>query len=161
MERMRLCENFGGIEREVTLLSVIIPNKQQIESTPKARATRQRMAVLHAVESVRTHPSAEEVYRVVKKKLPNISLGTTYRNLHLLVEEGKLRKVQFLGDVLRYDAMTAPHEHFYCAECHAVWDLAPSLPSETVRKVERKMHARIERYALDYYGQCEACSKKN
>ena len=123
------------------------------------RNTAQRAAVLRAVEMVHTHPNVEEVYRTVRKKMPNISLGTVYRNLHLLAEEGKLREVQFLGDVLRYDAMTEPHEHFYCRACRRVWDLDSSLPETVLRATERKTHGSIERYALDYYGLCSHCRK--
>ncbi len=129
-------------------------------ATP-SRATRQRAAVLRAVERVHTHPNVEEVYRMVRKQLPKISLGTVYRNLHLLAGEGKLREVQFLGDVIRYDAITGPHEHFYCRECRKVWDLDPSLPKHIVKNVESRMKSSVERYALDYYGLCTSCSTKS
>ena len=130
------------------------------DAAKPSRATRQRAAVLQAVEMVDTHPNVEEVYRIVRKRLPRISLGTVYRNLHLLAEEGKLREVQFLGDVIRYDAITGPHEHFYCRKCRKVWDLDPSLPTLIVKSVERKMKSSVERYALDYYGLCSACTSK-
>lgn len=109
---------------------------------------------------VHAHPNAEEVYRIVRKKLPRISLATVYRNLHLLAEEGKLREVQFLGDVVRYDAMTEAHEHFYCRNCRKVWDLDPGLPATLIKEVERTTKSSIERYSLDYYGLCAKCSSK-
>jgi len=124
------------------------------------RATRQREAVLNAVEQVDSHPSVEEVYRIVRKSIPKISLATVYRNLHLLAEDGKLREVQFQGDVIRYDAITGPHEHFYCRNCRAVWDIHRSLPKDAVRSIERRMKSSVETYSLDYYGLCAKCARK-
>jgi Fur family transcriptional regulator, peroxide stress response regulator len=122
------------------------------------RATKQRDAVLRVVEQVDTHPNADEVYRMVRKILPQISLATVYRNLHLLAEEGRLREVQFHGDVIRYDGITGPHEHFYCRKCGMVWDIHRSLPKNAVRSIERRMKSSVERYTLDYYGLCVKCA---
>jgi len=128
--------------------------------TQPHRTTRQRDAVLSAVEHVHSHPSAEEVYRIVRKTLPKISLATVYRNLHLLAEEGKLREVQFQGDVIRYDGITGPHEHFYCRNCHSVWDIHLSLPKNAVKSIERSMRSSVEKYTLDYYGLCAEYTRK-
>ena len=132
----------------------------RINHSQTHRATRQREAVLNAVERVDSHPSVDEVFRIVRKSIPKISLGTVYRNLHLLADEGKLREVQFQGDVIRYDAITGPHEHFYCRNCHAVWDIHRSLPTNAVKTIERKMKSSVESYSLDYYGLCAKCSQK-
>ncbi len=136
----------------------MIPNKP--DHSKSQRLTQQRSAVLHAVEMVRTHPSAEEVFHLVRKELPNISLATVYRNLHLLAEEGKIREVQFEGDVLRYDGITGPHEHFYCRSCRTVWDIDRSLSPQAIHDVERSMKASVESYNLDFYGLCSVCRRK-
>ena len=132
----------------------------RIDDPKPHRSTRQREAVLSAVEQVNSHPSVDAVYHIVRKSLPKISLATVYRNLHLLAEEGKLREVQFQGDVIRYDAITGPHEHFYCRNCHGVWDIHRSLPKNAVKSIERKMKSSVEMYTLDYYGLCVKCARK-
>jgi Fe2+ or Zn2+ uptake regulation protein len=107
-----------------------------------------------------SHPSAEQVYRVVRKGIPHISLATVYRNLHLLAEDGKIREVQFQGDIIRYDGMLDTHEHFYCTSCGAVEDLPAKLPVATLTTVENKLGVTVERYALDYYGLCKKCKSR-
>lgn len=92
--------------------------------------------------------------------MPSISLGTVYRNLRLLVEEGKLREVQFAGDVARYDGMLERHEHFYCTECRTVIDLPARSRSKAIREVERSIGVTVEQYRVDYEGLCGACRGK-
>ena len=113
--------------------------------------------MLQIVAQRKTHPTAEEVYSVARKHLPTISLATVYRNLHLLAEEGKLREVQFHSDVIRYDAMLEPHEHFYCRGCGSVVDLPASLSKTSISNLANELGANIEEYALDYYGFCKEC----
>jgi Fur family transcriptional regulator, peroxide stress response regulator len=91
--------------------------------------------VLAIVKHLHTHPTAEEVYRLVRKKISNVSLATVYRNLHLLAEEGKIREVQFQDDVIRYDGMLDAHEHFYCVTCGTVQDLAAELPGKRLSNI--------------------------
>jgi Fe2+ or Zn2+ uptake regulation protein len=116
--------------------------------------------VLAAVEGVHTHPTADEVYRLVRKRIRTVSLGTVYRNLHLLAEEGKIREIQFHGDVVRYDGKLDTHEHFYCVSCGAVEDLPSELPATALSTLANKLGVTIERYALDYYGQCKKCKSR-
>jgi Fur family ferric uptake transcriptional regulator len=125
--------------------------------TSDRRTTRQRALVLDIVERAKTHPTAEEVFRLARRKIQTVSLGTIYRNLHLLAEEGKIREVQFQGDVIRYDGMLTPHEHFYCRSCGAVEDLTSGLAADAVDSVAAQLGVTIERYALDYYGLCKKC----
>jgi Fe2+ or Zn2+ uptake regulation protein len=129
-------------------------------TTQRYRSTKQRAAVLVAVERVHTHPTAEEVYRLVRKKIRNVSLATVYRNLHLLAEEGKIREVQFKGDSIRYDGMLEAHEHFYCTSCGTVEDLPSKLPATALSNLANKLGVTIERYALDYYGLCKKCKSR-
>ncbi len=116
--------------------------------------------MLRAVESVHSHPSAEQVFHIVRRSNPRISLATVYRNLHFLAEEGKIREVQFKGDVIRYDGMLEAHEHFYCTSCGMVEDLPSNLPTTKLKHLAGKLGVTIERYALDYYGLCKKCKSR-
>ena len=91
--------------------------------TTRKRTTRQLEQVFKALQGDHSHPFAHEIYRRVHKRLPRISLATVYRNLHNLVEEGKIRTL--LGDEqgARFDPETRQHDHFVCERCGRVVDL--------------------------------------
>lgn len=89
------------------------------------RNTKQRQLILEAVQSRCDHPSAEQIFRQVREKDPKISLGTVYRNLAILAEEGKLLDLR-LSEADRFDRTTAPHDHFFCEECGRIFDIRQS-----------------------------------
>ncbi len=88
------------------------------------RNTRQRDIVLGVVRSSSDHPTAETVYERARKIIPNISLGTVYRNLKLLGDVGKIRVVRSDDDTLRFDKTVYPHAHVRCVMCGKVVDAA-------------------------------------
>ncbi len=127
-----------------------------METGLRRRRTRQRQLVLEAVASTDAHPTAEWVYERVRRRLPRISLGTVYRNLQLLVAEGRLRSWE-RGRTTRYDADLGPHDHFSCRRCGLLLDLerAPRAFAE-----ERRLRARgheIEDRVLEFVGICRDC----
>src|SRR5207245_2666259 len=83
----------------------------------RKRRTRQLAQVFEALQGDHSHPFAHEIYRRVHKKLPRISLATVYRNLHSLVEEGKIRTLLLDGQAARFDPETSEHDHFVCEKC--------------------------------------------
>ena len=85
------------------------------------RYSRQRELIYEAVKGSGQHPTAEMVYRWLKPANPSLSLGTVYRNLNLLTEEGRIVRMAF--PVERYDADTSLHTHFRCDRCGGVFDL--------------------------------------
>ena len=120
------------------------------------RETRQRRIVYDTVVTTDVHPTAEWVYERVRKKLPRISLGTVYRNLQLLVTEGRLR-AWTRGRSVRFDADLEAHDHFVCESCGLLLDLerAPEVPS-TERKLRARGHLVRERI-LEFVGLCRNC----
>ena len=91
----------------------------------KLRYSRQRELIYEYLCSTKEHPSADMVYERLRTEHPNLSLGTVYRNLKLLEETGRIRRVASLQNVERYDACCADHAHFVCERCGRVKDLAP------------------------------------
>src|SRR5215510_2510416 len=85
------------------------------------RLTAPRHAVLEVVRGIKTHPTAEEVHRLVIRRAPGVSLGTVYRNLRLLVEAGLLGELP--GPRARFDANTRAHHHFTCLLCGRIADV--------------------------------------
>ncbi len=87
------------------------------------QVTYQRLAIYQVLYNTKAHPSAEAIYKQVKKRFPMISLGTVYKTLERFFSVGLVRKVSPLTDVARYDAATEPHHHFVCLKCQEVMDL--------------------------------------
>lgn len=90
------------------------------------RNTKQRKIVLDVVNNSYLHPTAEEVYMECKKIIPNISLGTVYRNLNLLVELNQIIRLKFQNDVDRFDK-NLKHSHFHCIKCRKIEDIFKSI----------------------------------
>ncbi|HEY7111744.1 MAG TPA: transcriptional repressor [Thermoanaerobaculia bacterium] len=120
------------------------------------RVTRQRRLVLEIVAATDAHPTAEWVYERVRRRLPRISLGTVYRNLQLLVAEGKLRSWT-RGRTTRYDADLSAHDHFSCRECGLLLDIErPPRAFAEERRLKARGHE-IEERVLEFVGICRDC----
>ena len=90
----------------------------------KSRNTRQRTVILDILRKNPVHPTAEDIYREARRTLPNISLGTVYRNLNFLRDQGLVREVRSHSDTSsRFEAELPPHAHFHCTECRSVVDV--------------------------------------
>lgn len=87
------------------------------------RLSKQRMLILEELRKVDTHPTADEVYDMVRKTLPRISLGTVYRNLEFLCSKGLAIKVGPAGSQKRFDGNPRPHAHVRCLRCGRVADV--------------------------------------
>ena len=89
----------------------------------RKRTTRQLEQVFKALQGDHTHPVAHEIYRRVHKKRPRISLATVYRNLHSLVEGGRIPTLLLDEQGARFDPETSQHDHFVCERYGRVVDL--------------------------------------
>lgn len=87
------------------------------------RYSKQRYAVLQALQGTKTHPDASWIYTQVRKQLPQISLGTVYRNLQELCLTGLAKRVSCVGASERFDADVSQHPHFVCTRCGQVIDV--------------------------------------
>src|SRR5258708_36702542 len=92
-----------------------------------SRKSRQREVVLAVVRSTMDHPTADWVYRQARRTLPRIGLGTVYRNLKTLAEEGFIGEIHTGGHSARFDGNTGRHYHIRCLGCGRVHDLAMSV----------------------------------
>lgn len=116
----------------------------------------QREAIREALMSVNTHPTASEIYDMVRERIPNISLGTVYRNLSMLANEGEILRISTGEGTERFDATTDSHCHLVCAECGGVSDI--ELPADELdRAAENISGAKVERHSLIFYGVCANC----
>ncbi len=98
---------------------------------PQRRLTKQRKIILEELTKLSSHPTADELYQIVRQRMPNISLGTVYRNLDILVEQGQIAKIEASGGQKRFDALMEYHQHVRCLKCGSIADVftLASLPS--------------------------------
>lgn len=88
----------------------------------RLKITPQRLAVLEALLTRKDHPTAERICDLIQASHPNIATGTVYKTLETFVQRGLIRKVGTDRDVMRYDAITEPHHHLYCAKSDRIAD---------------------------------------
>lgn len=120
----------------------------------QTRYSKQREQIYDALMSTREHPSAEMIYQSLKSTSPALSLGTVYRNLNLLVEDGRALRIPFA--VNRYDGNTQEHPHFFCTCCQNLYDLSIPADPSLDAAVERLGH-RVSRHELIFTGICSHC----
>ena len=121
------------------------------------RNTAQRDTVLKVVEASCDHPTAETIYTRCREIMPEISLGTVYRNLKVLVELGKIREVSILNAGDRYDKTTGLHAHFRCKHCGRVLDVPAGALEELESKVQSATGHLIEGTEILFVGVCDGC----
>lgn len=120
--------------------------------------SKKRQAIYELLVSTDLHPSADRIYRSLKPEYPDLSLGTVYRNLKLLEENGAVRSVAVVDGCERYDGKVEPHSHFICKKCGKVKDIY--LPVDTSQLLERNHIdgvGDIESCSLIFYGGCIEC----
>ncbi|WP_028580109.1 Fur family transcriptional regulator [Desulfogranum japonicum] len=124
------------------------------------RMTHQREIILAELRKSTSHPTADELYERIRKKLPRISLATVYRNLEILFEAGVISKVEISGRQKRFDYDLEEHDHIYCVKCHRVDNInLPKTQKIVVRQKEQKGY-RISGCRIEFYGICPDCRKK-
>ena len=121
------------------------------------RVTRQRQVLLDELCQVRTHPTADELYQMARKRLPRISLGTVYRNLELMAENGMIQKLEVGGTQKRFDGNAEPHYHVRCLKCGRVDDLEMALSEDVEALARQQTGYSILRHSLEFSGFCPAC----
>jgi Fe2+ or Zn2+ uptake regulation protein len=132
------------------------------------RITNQKKIISDYLKSVNTHPNIQEIYLVVRKKLPRISLGTVYRIVNNLREKGEIQEIA--GGTSRFDGNTLPHCHFFCERCKKIFDVFEKneifikkklTPSKfALRLCNRAKVDKITNYQIYFYGFCHHCQKK-
>ncbi|MCF8001248.1 MAG: transcriptional repressor [Halanaerobiales bacterium] len=124
----------------------------------KTRMTKQRKTILKVLKNTDSHPTADSIYEEVKKEIPNISLGTVYRNLNLLADKGKITVINYANDQSHYDGNTENHYHFRCNDCGNVFDLELNLIDRKINnKVENNTNFIVNNHRLEFYGLCPSC----
>lgn len=125
------------------------------------RLTTQRQIILEELSKVKTHPTASELYDMVRKRLPRIGLGTVYRNLELMAEHGMILKIEVGGTQKRFDATTDNHYHIRCSVCGKVDDIDVPVIHELVAQATESSSYLILGHHVEFTGICRTCQKRS
>ncbi len=121
--------------------------------------------ILEELRKLKTHPRSDELYALVRQRLPNVSLGTVYRNLDKLQREGAALEI-YCGDFVRYDGDVVPHDHFLCRGCRRVWDFGGH-HDDSAAKSHVAIHSQeaegfqVESHYTVFTGLCPECLEQN
>ena len=127
-----------------------------------AKRFRKRDAILTCLRQTTAHPSAEWVYAQLKPEIPDLSLGTVYRNLALFKEQGLITSLGTVKGVERFDGNTDPHVHYICGSCGGVLDLKEiAVPQELSAQAAQCSGGEVTGCQLTFTGVCTKCQNKN
>jgi Fe2+ or Zn2+ uptake regulation protein len=123
--------------------------------------TTQRRAVLESLKDFKGHPSAEEVYLVVKKKNPRVALGTVYQALSVLEEIGLIEAKHWSESPVRYDLNTEPHHDIRCVRCGEVTEVPGVEFEDFATRIQENTPYKITNASLVIEGVCPDCQSEN
>lgn len=121
--------------------------------------SRQRESIKASLMERYDHPTADVLYNTIREEFPNISLGTVYRNLNLLVELGEIQKLTCGDGKDHFDGEVSPHYHFVCNHCGAVLDIPMDALSKVDQDVAQRLGAEVESHTIYFYGSCPDCKR--
>lgn len=124
---------------------------------PGMKYSRQRELIRNYLASTTSHPTADKVYDEIRKEIPNISLGTVYRNLNQLAEAGEILKVSCGDGCDHFDGNPNPHYHFICKSCHCVLDLGMRPTTTLDALANEDFEGTIEGSVTYFFGICPSC----
>lgn len=119
--------------------------------------SRKREAILEKIRSTTTHPSADWVYTELRQEIPDLSLGTVYRNITMFKDENLLVSVGIINGQERFDGNTEPHAHFICESCGRVIDIDDAVDPSLINGICENNQVSISYHQLFFYGKCKDC----
>ncbi|HLR70793.1 MAG TPA: peroxide-responsive transcriptional repressor PerR [Pseudogracilibacillus sp.] len=123
------------------------------------RITPQRHAVLEYLLTSMSHPTADEIYKALENKFPNMSVATVYNNLRILREIGLVRELTYGDESSRFDSNMREHYHIICEDCGKIVDFHYPTLDEIESLAEKVSGFKISHHRMELYGKCEDCSK--
>ena len=127
----------------------------------RQRNTRQRQVILEELRAVSSHPTAAELYELVRRRLPRISMGTIYRNLDLLAKGGLVNRLEGDGAQARFDGDLEPHCHVRCVHCGVIGDIHNVPDTIPLDEISGWTDFEILGQRLDFIGVCPDCKGRD
>ncbi len=125
-----------------------------------SKRSKQREAILGVLQNTKVHPTADWVYEEVRKQIPNISLGTVYRNLAKLSDEHMIVKLGLGTGTEHFDGNSSPHYHVMCTDCGAIDDIEAEPLNELNLWAAKLFNGEIYKHSTIFFGKCAKCKNK-
>ncbi len=125
----------------------------------KRRKSSHREKIYSCIRKSDTHPTAIDIYTYLRGKDINISLSNIYRNLEILIEEGRITRRDFGDKADHYDAVADPHHHFICNECGSARDFSLPFTEDILKSAMENIKDSITGFTIYFYGICNKCKK--
>ena len=129
----------------------------------KRNFSAKREAIYKTIADSAEHPAAEWIYERLKPDIPDLSLGTVYRNIAVFKEMGIIKSVGVDNGLERYDHNIQPHSHFICTKCFYISDISKNrsfIDKSVYDFVERECGGQVSEHSLDFFGICSKCRKE-
>lgn len=123
------------------------------------RITPQRHAVLEFLLSSKTHPTADDIYKALEPKFPNMSVATVYNNLRVLRQTGLVRELTYGDNSSRFDCNMTDHYHIMCEDCGKIVDFHYPPLDEVESLAEKVTGFEVSHHRMELYGKCDDCKK--
>ncbi|KGA97678.1 Fur family transcriptional regulator [Alkalihalobacillus alcalophilus ATCC 27647 = CGMCC 1.3604] len=132
---------------------------EALKST-RVRMTPQRHAILEYLYDSMKHPTADEIYKALEGRFPNMSVATVYNNLRVFKEVGIVKELTYGDSSSRFDCVTTDHYHVICQDCGKIVDFHYPGLDEVETLAEHVTGFRVHNHRMEIYGSCPECSKK-
>ncbi|GAK01317.1 peroxide stress regulator PerR, FUR family [Geomicrobium sp. JCM 19055] len=126
----------------------------------KVRMTPQRHAILEFLFETMTHPTADEIYKALEGKFPNMSVATVYNNLRVFKEVGIVKELSYGDSSSRFDSVTNSHYHIICNDCGKIVDFHYPALDEVETLAEHVTNFQVQSHRMEIYGTCPECMSK-
>ncbi len=123
----------------------------------KYKRSKQRDKIFNILQSTDTHPTASWIYDELKKEFNNLSIGTVYRNLNILIDQHLIKKIGSGNSFDRFDGNTEPHYHFICRKCGSIYDIPIDLIENLDKKASLASGFQVETHEITFSGICKYC----
>ncbi|MBI4303115.1 MAG: transcriptional repressor [Chloroflexi bacterium] len=137
---------------------IIVTDYLESDLTDMSRKSKQKETILRVLKETDSHPTANWIYEQAKQEIPSISLGTVYRNLKLLKQDGMIRELDFGDNQSRFDGNNQDHYHFRCEGCGRIVDLAVPVDRMLNESVARETGFQVMHHRLEFSGLCRNCT---
>lgn len=124
------------------------------------RITPQRHAILEYLINSMSHPTADDIYKALEGKFPNMSVATVYNNLRVFKEVGLVKELPYGDSSSRFDFITTQHYHVICEECGKIVDFHYPGLDEVEALAAHVTGFKVSHHRMEIYGSCQECQKK-
>jgi Fur family transcriptional regulator, peroxide stress response regulator len=123
------------------------------------RKSKQRERIYNIIKDTPSHPTAQWIYDMLRKEMSSVSMGNMYRNIKILIEEGRIKSRELGDGIDRYDAITDLHYHFICNKCKSISDFMMPIQIDVEKTAKKNTKNIITGHTIQLFGLCENCNK--